>query len=169
MLTRTKAPLFLCAALTFANVAFASEAGDARRAIENAYKRTDAAVARRDSKTILSYMKPGYHITMLGRTWSKSRVSRNMNELFSNAKTLQTKTSIRSFILRRGKATVVAQELGQITAVSQRTHELNLIKTNSIFEEVWVEEKGQWLKQRTTNLRIQETFNGKSIKPVVAK
>jgi hypothetical protein len=169
MLTTTKTTLFVFASLTLATAAFGSDASDARRSIENAYKRIDVAVTRRDSRTLLSFMKPEYKLTMAGKTLSKANMSRNMSVLFSTAKTLKTKTSIQKFVFSGSRATVIGQEFAEATAVSRSTHTLKTVKINSIFEEVWMKEKGRWLKQKTRNLHLQQIVDGRSIKPVIAK
>ena len=167
MLTTTKTILFVSASLALTTAAFGSEASDARRSIENAYKRIDAATMRRDSRTLLAFMTPDYRATGAGKTLSKANMSRQLNALFSIAKTLRMKTSIQKFAFTGTKTTLVAQEITDITFVSQRNHKLKVVKGNSIFQAVWVKEKGHWLKQREIVLHQKVTVDGKVVEKVV--
>ncbi len=94
-------------------------------------------------------------------------MGRQLNGLFSVAKTIKIKTSIQKFAFTKTKATIVAQESGEVRFLSQRTHKIKTVKSNYIFQEVWAKEKGRWLKQKATVLQQKLTLDGIVIESVV--
>lgn len=129
----------------------------------------DAATARKDARTILSFIAPDYKFTIEGKTFPKSRFVSNANHLIAVAKDLRTQTSIKKFALKQSKATVVAREIAYVTAITMRAHKRETLRTDSIFEDVWVKQQGRWLKQKTTNWQFKVTINGKPVKTVFTK
>ena len=94
-------------------------------------------------------------------------MERQLNALFSIAKTWKMKTSIQKFALTGTKATLVAQEIADVTFLNPRDHKLKTVKGNSVFQAVWVKKKGRWLKQRETVFHQKVMLDGKVVKQVV--
>ncbi|BCM89940.1 hypothetical protein IAD21_01791 [Abditibacteriota bacterium] len=142
-----------------------SDATDGRRFVIEAYKRSDAASVRKDSQTLLSLLAPDYKGEFNDRTVTKAGMSRNMKLMFSIAKTIRIKTTIKTLSYQEGKITVLAQEYASLQGTHPRTHKPLSLVTDSTFQDVWRKTGSHWLKQHTLTLRVKSKLNGKPVDP----
>ena len=143
----------------------ANTTSDIRKTLQAAYKTSDAAVVRRDSKTLLGLLTPDYQVTDLkGKKSTKTEMSRRMHMWFTTYQTIKTTTTIKKVVVTRGKAKVTIGEVGLASGIDPKTKKLSKLVSDAVAEDTWVKIKGKWLKQKTKTLRMRWVLDGKEVK-----
>jgi ketosteroid isomerase-like protein len=138
----------------------------ARRSIEAAYKAEDAAISRKDSKTVSSFYASGYQLIRLdGKKLGRSEVKHNVDSWMSATKWIKSKATIKKFSLSKGKAIVLVAFRGDAVILNLQTQKSVKVVTHTTVDETWVNIKGKWLKQRAKTLSFKQYFDGKLYKP----
>ncbi len=157
--------LLLCLGVCQAPSAGADTAAQARKAIQTAYDREDAAAAHRNINGILSNYAPDYQDREPnGLKVGLADVRQSLVVMFQNARAVTAKTTIQNFTLQGSKAIVTTKEYAMLTVASKAEHgQLHKIVLNSTDEDTWAKRGNRWLKVSTRTLRQSEMIDGKPL------
>ena len=167
MLRRSSLLIFLplCLGVWLAPSARADTAAQARKAIQAAYDREDAAADRKDIKGVLANCAPDFQaIELDGSRSTLADARKSMSMAFQQFKTVTAKTTIQKFTLQGNKATMTVKEYAQMTTgplgPKKQTHKLIVVGTD---QDTWVKHGNRWLKEITRTISRKQTLDGRPI------
>ncbi len=136
--------------------AHSGTATDARRLIQSAYDRMDAAAARKDINGVVAYNAPGY--VMVGAHVHSGTLEqvRTTTFIFKTAGSLHGHSMVQSLSLSGDRATVVVKRLEEFTmiAVDPDSGRRDHFAYDILSRETWLRGRSGWL--RTTAERLSE-------------
>ena len=154
------------AALVFALMgpaaAWADAASDARKQIQQAYDRANAAAARRDASVALAQLAPDYVFTNVqGQTHTAAQMRQAIPRLLAAMKSIKAATKITNFTLKGKEADVVIKEHVEMSVHNPRTGKLTKIVVDETSRTLWVKTSASWKKKRSRALTTKATVDGK--------
>jgi hypothetical protein len=137
----------------------------ARKAIQAAYDREDAAVSRKDVPGILVNCAPNFQfITQNGMRGSLADARQGLTAQFQTPSSFVAKTTLQKLTLQGNKAVVTVKEYQMRTVVPKAPHvHPHKIVTVSIDEDTWVKHGNRWLREISKNISQKQTLDGKPI------
>lgn len=148
-----------------APTAQADTPAQARKAIQAAYDREDAAVGRKDIKGALANCAPDFQfVAPDGTRGSLADARQSLSTQFGKNSSFVAKTTIQKFTLQGSKTVVTAKEYQLRTVVPRAPHaHAHKIVTVGIDEDTWVKHGDRWLRERTRAISQKQTLDGKPI------
>ncbi|HZT44308.1 MAG TPA: hypothetical protein VFA07_19235 [Chthonomonadaceae bacterium] len=153
-------PLVLSLGAFLAVAASADTAAQARKAIQAAYDKQSAAMARKDVNGSFASCAPECkNITQEGKTYTLKQIKELAAQTFALAKTFKEKTTINHFRLIGNKAIVTATDHAVLTSVNPGTSQITTMTEDEVDEDIWVKRSNRWwLIQSKT---IKDTYSRK--------
>jgi hypothetical protein len=150
--------------LTLAPKVHADAAAEVRKAIQAAYARGDAAMAKKDANTILSLYAPDYEQTGLkGQKTTLAQAKQIIPMVFQQAQTIQSKTTIQKFSMKGKEAVVTVKQRATLTAMNPQTQKTAKVVIDETSEETWTKTAKGWQMKRSKTLAEQQTVDGKPV------
>jgi uncharacterized protein (TIGR02246 family) len=135
---------------------------EARKAIQAAYNRRNAAMAKKDLKTVWSSMAKNYvSISKDGRRLSGAQLRAMMTPFLMGIKSAKGTSTIRRVTLQGNAATVEVAENGTVVGVHPQSKQEVVTRTNSRSLDKWVKVNGRWLIVQSKTLSESMTVNSK--------
>lgn len=159
----------LTAALLLAGASFAPQAradatSDARKTIQAAYDKMNAAAAKKDVNGILAYYAPDYeHVNQRGQKTTLAAMRQQMPQLLQMMKSIKATTAIKKFVLQGSQATVAVASQGEMVGVDPQTKKAVKIVIFSSDEDLWVKGAKGWMQKRSKTLSSKQTVDGKPV------
>ena len=140
----------------------ADAVSDARKQIEAAYQRENAAAMRKDVNGILANLAPDYETTnMQGIKAGREQMKQMLPQLFAMARSVKAATKVKSVKLKGNEATAQVAEHAEMVMVNPKTHQTAKLVIEEQSETVWAKGPKGWLKKRSRTLSSKQTVNGK--------
>ncbi len=156
----------LLAVVTFAPLAHADAASDARKAIQTAYDRENAAAARKDVNGMFANETSDFEdITKEGRKVNLTEMRAQLGRVMAGIQSIKATTTIQKFSLKGQQAIVVAKGHAEMTGVNPNNHSTVKAIIENTSEDLWVKTKRGWLQKRSKTLTesTHTTINGKPV------
>ena len=135
----------------------ADKTQDARKAIQAAYDRNNAAMVRRDVSGVLATYAPGYtSIDQNGQETARSGEEERQHwvESLTPPSKVKSKTRIVDLKLQDGGAVVTTESHEDITYVSRKTKSVQRLNIIESARDFWVKSQNRWLWKRSRTLTI---------------
>jgi hypothetical protein len=159
--------------------ASADATSGARKAIEAAYAKQSAAVAKGDVQAYASTFTRDFYGTDLSGKKKETLEQRKLllRNVSKNSPSIQRNVTIRSFSVKGNTATVVAFEVvdamplvtvlpdpraKQTGAATQKRLKLHAETTT---RDIWIKSGSQWLRKRSATLSEKQLLDGKPVRP----
>jgi ketosteroid isomerase-like protein len=118
---------------------------EARKAIQAAYNRRNAAMAKKDLKTVWSSMAKNYvSISKDGTRLSGAQLRAMMTPFLMGVKSAKGTSTIRRITLQGNAATVEVAENGTVVGVHPQSKQEVVTRTKSRSLDKWVKVNGRW-------------------------
>jgi ketosteroid isomerase-like protein len=136
---------------------------DAKKAIVAAYQKMDAAIAKKDAKTVLAYHMTDYYSTdAKGKKTTYAQLEQMAPMLFSMMRSAKQKTTVAKVTSKGDQAVARVSIHAEIVLPdpqdAQKTAKLVADETS---DETWVKKGGEWKLSRSKRIKSRQTVNGK--------
>lgn len=143
--------------------AWADTPAQARKSIEEAYRRRDAAYERLDAKGALAVASADYIVISAdGEVRKMPEIVKDTIRLAENARSMTARTEFEFFVLNGSTATVGAREHFEIEFRAWMPGRPSRIVVDDFAQDEWVRTGVGWRKKSSTNLKLSES-NGKKV------
>jgi ketosteroid isomerase-like protein len=141
----------------------ADATSDARKAIQAAYDRSDAAAVRKDLAGVLASHAPDYTWTdKHGKKHALAELKAQMTQVFQLAKEIRGKTIVKSLSLKGNSATVIAEETGSMNLVNPQKRDQEIkVEVEAKSEDVWTKTPKGWKVKSSKEISSKQLVNGK--------
>ena len=138
---------------------------EARKAIQAAYDKSDAATAKKDIDGAMAFQTSDYtYTTQKGRKLDNATVRTSTTQVLTLAREIHGKTVIRKIALKGSMATVTVDETGSIVvATPQRPDQVSKIVIEARSEDVWIKTPKGWREKSSRELSSKQSVNGKPV------
>ncbi len=142
----------------------ADATADARRAIQTAYDKMDAAAARKDAKAMLAYYASDFQfISAKGRKRDLKFQQETLPRVLAAAQSMRGKTTVRKLTLKGREAKALVHSRGVMTFINRNTQQISTLIVESVSKEIWSKTGQRWLKKRVRNLSEKQTLDGRLV------
>jgi len=143
----------------------ADTAAQARKAIQAAYDREDAAFDRKDIKGALVNCAPDFQfIAPGGMRGGLADARQSLTTQFGRNSSFVARTTLQKLTLQGSKVIVTVKEYQVRTVVPRAPHaHMHKIVMVSIDQDTWVKHGNRWLREMTRVLSQKQTLDGKPI------
>lgn len=152
----------VCACVTFAPRVQAETAATARKAIQAAYDKENAAIAKKDLAGAFAADAPDF---MAGDKQGHQAALRDlkpqMQTVFQNSTSLKATTLIQKFAFKGNQATVTTRVHTVINLKAPKGGKPSKATVDSVEEDLWAKNMGQWVRRISTVLSQTMTKDGK--------
>ena len=134
---------------------------DARREIQEAVRRSDASLHRKDVQGYMAGFNQDFHGESINaERFDKEDAKQNLLKSLSYAQSVTAHTSIKNISFVKGQAIIMSQEHTALTILGRRTHRLHTLVFDGLWRSVWVETKQGWQEQSEKQLTSMVTTDG---------
>src|SRR2546421_7925540 len=153
----------LALAVCIANsMAKADATAEARKQIQAAYGRENAATARKDTSGVVANMSPDYVTSDVhGQTATVELIRQTLPKIFASTLSLKAKTVITKFALKGNEADVTVKEHADISLFNRKTLKPSKLVLDETTQTTWVKTPSGWRKKRSRTLSSHQTLDGK--------
>ena len=142
----------------------ADATAEARKQIQAAYGRENAATARKDTSGVVANMSPDYVTSdVRGQTATVELIRQTLPKIFASTLSLKAKTVITKFALKGNEADVTVKEHADITLFNQKTGKSSRLVVDETAQTTWVKTASGWKKKRNRTLSSHQTLDGKVV------
>jgi len=140
----------------------ADKTADAKKAIQAAIDRENAALKKKDLAGLTATLAPGFVQTdNKGRQHTREQTVAMMQQILPIAQKLDAKSTVTKIVLKGDQATATVKEHADITVMNPQTKRTARLVTDSVEEGVWQNTGGKWLRKSSRTLKHQATLDGK--------
>src|SRR5579863_2394232 len=131
------AALFI--AVSLAPMARADATADARKAIQAAYSKANAAAAKKDVEGTFAILSPdAVLIGPKGQKASPASLRQQFTQLFAVAQSIKDTTTIEKFALKGKEANATTREHTEIVLTNPQNHQTTKIVVDGSSQDTWV-------------------------------
>jgi hypothetical protein len=160
-----------CAALPVPTWALAT-LPDARREIQEALRRSDDSLHRKDIKGCMVGFTQDFHGESInGDRTDRNQTKQSLMKSLSYAHSVTAHTMVQNITFVKGQAIVVSQEHTRLTVLGRRTHRLHTLIFDGLWRSAWINTKAGWQVKSQKQLTLTVTTDGfpKVISPAKPK
>ena len=141
----------------------ADATGEARKAIQAAYDKMNAALARKDVKGAFTVLTPDVEqITLDGRKFDAAQMRQQMTQALAAAKSVKSQTTVQKLTLKGGStAQVLVRSRVAIVLTDPQTNKPITFVGEETSQDTWIKTARGWLGKRSKTLSKKETVNGR--------
>jgi hypothetical protein len=140
-------------------------AAEARKQIQAAYNRENAAAARKDTSGVIANMTPDYRNTDLrGQTATVDQIRQSLPRLFASAISLKARSVVNKITLKGDQADTVVNEHAELMLFNARTRKPSRLVIDEVYQTLWVKTGGGWRKKRSKVLSSTQKLDGKRVR-----
>jgi hypothetical protein len=144
----------------------ADAVSDARKQIQAAYDRENAAAARKDTSGVMANLMPDYiSINYRGQRTNAEQLRHRLPQLFAMAMSIKGRTRITRLALKGSQADVTAKEHGEVTLMNPRTGKPTNLVVDETSQTLWVKTARGWKKKRSRTIASKQSVDGKPFTP----
>jgi len=164
---RFAAAVLLISAASMPSMAVADATSDAKKAIQAAYDKADAAGARKDLEGSTVYYTPDFVYTGEdGKSFQLAFIKAQMKRYFQAAKSVQSKSTITGLKLKGNSATVTVHEVGHfVLANPQKPDQTRKLDVEANAEDLWVKTAKGWQVKKSKAISTKQWVDGKPFMP----
>lgn len=152
--------------VSFASRVFADTAATARKAIQAAYDKENAAVAKKNLEGAFSSVSSDFMAgDKQGHQASLRSLKPQMQAVFDSATSLKAVTQIQKIVYKTDQATVTAKNRTIINLKAPKGQKPSKAIVDSVEEDLWVKTGGKWVRRIATVLSQTMTKNGQPFVP----
>jgi hypothetical protein len=141
----------------------ADAAADARKAIQAATDREDAAVQKKDLQHAFAACAPDFRASDgQGHTSNVAQLKEQMQVVFGRAQTIKVKNTLQKITLKGDQATVTMAGRTDLIMPSPKGKPFIGVVSNLV-EEIWVKSGTTWLRKSARLLTQKLTRDGKPV------
>ena len=154
-----------CACIAPLSPAHADASADARKTIQAAYTKENAAVAKKDLNGAFAFVAPDF---MTGDKTGHQAALRDLKPqlqvVFDNSTSLKATTTITKFSFKGNQATVTTKDRTIMNLKAPKGGKPSKAVVDTIEEDLWVNNVGKWVRRLSTILSQTMTKDGKPFK-----
>lgn len=118
---------------------------DPRREIQEALRRSDDSLHRKDIWGYMVGFTPDFHGESInGDRYDRNQAKQNLIKSLAYAQSATAHTSVKNVTIVKGQAVVVTQEHTALTILGRRTHRVHTLVFDGLWRSVWVETRFGW-------------------------
>jgi hypothetical protein len=153
--------------LAGAQTARADATSDARKAIQAAYDKSNAAAAKKDLAGVLASHASDFTYTdKSGKKQDLSAMKTQMGQVFQASKEISGKSVIQSISLKGGSATVTVDETGSMVLVNPQNPDQTVkLEVEAKSEDLWAKTGKGWRIKSSREISSKQLINGKPFVP----
>lgn len=154
-----------CACIALTSRVRADAAADARKTIQAAYDKENAAAAKKDLEGAFASVAPDFMAgDQQGHQASLRDLKPQMQTVFQNSTTLKATTVITKFVFKGNQATVTTKNRTLMNLKAPKGGKPSKATVDSVEEDLWVKNGSRWVRRVATFLSQTMTKNGKPFK-----
>ena len=157
-------PTILTAFLISSGVAAGDATADARKQIQAAYDRENAAAARKDAAAVLANLTPDYKsVSAGGQTVTVHTLRQRLPVIFANAISIRGKSTITKLTLKGNQADVQVKEHGVLTLMNRQARKQSKLEIHDVSQTLWVKTKSGWKKKQSRTITSKQSLDGRPL------
>lgn len=134
---------------------------DPRREIQEALRRSDDSLHRKDIRGYMVGFTPDFHGESInGDRYDRNQAKQNLIKSLSSAQSMKASTKVKSITLTGQRAVVVSREHTALMILGRRTHRLHTLVFDGLWRGIWVDTKAGWEEQSEKQLTSTVTTDG---------
>ena len=142
----------------------ADATADARKAIQAAYTKRDAAEARKDMEGSMSSMAPDFvFISKEGQKGDMALLKRRMAPAFAMMQSVKSRSQVQSVSVKGKEATASVKSHMEMLILNPQTQVPQKIVVDATSVDLWTKTASGWLQKRMVAKSESGTLDGKSI------
>jgi hypothetical protein len=157
--------IFSCVAVIAASLpALGDAAAEARRQIQAAYNRENAAAARKDASGVLANLTSDYKsISANGQTVTAEVLRQRLPIIFASAVSVKGTSTIIKLALKGKQADVQVKEHGILVLMNRQTKKRSKLEIHDVSQTLWVKTPSGWKKKQSRTLSSKQLLDGKPL------
>jgi len=134
---------------------------DARREIQEALRRSDDSLHRKDIQGCMAGFTQDFHGESInGDHFDRKQSKQSLTKSLFYAQSVTAHTQVKNIAFVNRKAIVVSQEHTVLTILGRRTHHLHTLVFDGLWSSVWIDTKLGWCEQSEKQLTSTATTDG---------
>lgn len=156
--------VFLLALLTASSSAAGDATSDAKKQIQAAYNRENAAAARKDAAGVLANLTSDYKsVSAGGQSVTAKTLRERLPVIFANAISIKGKSTITKLTLKGNQADVQVKEHGVLTLMNRQTRKPSKLEIHDVSQTLWLKTKSGWKKKQSRTISSKQSLDGRPL------
>jgi uncharacterized protein (TIGR02246 family) len=144
----------------------ADATADAKKAIQAAYNKMNAALERKDVNGAFSVLTPdAEQITLQGQRLSAAQMRQQMTQGLAQARSIRSRTTVQKVTLKGNQALAVVRSQVSFVVTDPQSGRDAKIAADEVSDDTWIKTAQGWRAKRSKTTRQKQTVNGQPVPP----